>query len=77
DGIVPKKKLSYKLQRELDSIPAKIDDLETELNALHEQVSQVNFYQQSLEKTESVLAQITHVQEQLDAVLERWAELDS
>jgi len=74
---VPKKKLSYKLQRELDSIPAKIDDLETELNALHEQVSQVNFYQQSLEKTESVLAQITHVQEQLDAVLERWAELDS
>src|SRR5690554_3145035 len=32
DGIVPKKKLSYKLQRELDAIPAKIEDLETELN---------------------------------------------
>lgn len=77
DGIVPKKKLSYKLQRELDAIPAKIEDLETELNALHEQVSQVDFYQQPLETTEAVLAQITAVQEQLDVVLERWAELDS
>lgn len=77
DGIVPKKKLSYKLQRELDAIPAKIEDLETELDALHEQVSQVDFYQQPLETTEAVLAQITAVQEQLDVVLERWAELDS
>ena len=74
---MPKKKLSYKLQRELDAIPAKIEDLETELDALHEQVSQVDFYQQPLETTEAVLAQITAVQEQLDVVLERWAELDS
>ncbi len=73
----PKKKLSYKLQRELDEIPGKIDALETELAALHEQVSQADFYQQSLEKTEAVLAKINTVQEQLDALIERWAELDS
>lgn len=72
-----KKKLSYKLQRELDEIPGKIDALETELAALHEQVSQADFYQQSLEKTEAVLAKINTVQEQLDALIERWAELDS
>ena len=73
----PKKKLSYKLQRELDEIPGKIDALETKLAALHEQVSQADFYQQPLEATEAVLAKINTVQEQLDVLIERWAELDS
>lgn len=77
DGIVPKKKLSYKLQRELDAIPAQIDDLETELAALHEQVSQADFYLQATEHTEAVLAKVNTVQEQLDVLIERWAELDS
>ncbi len=77
DGIVPKKKLSYKLQRELDAIPAQIDGLETELAALHEQVSQADFYLQSIEHSEAVLAKISAVQEQLDVLIERWAELDS
>ena len=73
----PKKKLSYKLQRELDEIPGEIDTLETKLAALHEQVSQADFYQQPLETTEAVLAKINTVQEQLDVLIERWAELDS
>ena len=77
DGIVPKKKLSYKLQRELDAIPAQIDSLETELAALHEQVSQADFYLQPAQQTESVLAKINAVQAQLDALIERWTELDS
>lgn len=77
DGIVPQKKLSYKLQRELDAIPERIDALETELAALHEQTNQVDFYQQSIDVTEAVLANITAAQEQLDALIERWAELDS
>lgn len=77
DGIVPKKKLSYKLQRELDAIPAQIDSLETELAALHEQVSQADFYSQPAQQTESVLAKINAVQAQLDALIERWTELDS
>ena len=77
DGIVPKKKLSYKLQRELDVIPAQIDGLETELAGLHEQVSQADFYLQTAEHAEAVLAKISAVQEQLDALIERWAELDS
>ncbi|MDY0249696.1 MAG: ATP-binding cassette domain-containing protein [Pseudomonas sp.] len=77
DGIVPQKKLSYKLQRELDAIPAQIEGLETELTALHAQVSQADFYQQTIEHTEAVLAKISAVQEQLDTLIERWAELDS
>lgn len=73
----PQKKLSYSLQRELDAIPGQIEALETELASLHEQVSQPEFYQQPLAETEAVLAQITKVQEQLDLLIERWAELES
>lgn len=76
DGAAQKKKLSYKLQRELDAIPAQIDDLETTLEALHNQVSQVDFYQQSAQVTEAVLAKISTVQDQLDGLIERWAELE-
>ena len=72
----PKQKLSYKLQRELDAIPEQIDSLETELEALHNQVSQVDFYQQPTDVTETVLAKINTVQDQLDGLIERWAELE-
>ncbi|MDY0206489.1 MAG: ATP-binding cassette domain-containing protein [Pseudomonas sp.] len=77
DNAEPKKKLSYKLQRELDAIPGEIEALETELENLHKQVSGAEFYQQPLDVTEAVLAKIDTVQEQLDALIERWAELDS
>ncbi|HCP56370.1 MAG TPA: ABC transporter ATP-binding protein, partial [Pseudomonas sp.] len=42
-----KKKLSYKLQRELEAIPGQIDQLEAELAALQEQISDPAFYQQA------------------------------
>lgn len=73
----PQRKLSYNLQRELDAIPGQIESLETELEALHEQISQPDFYQQPIDKTEPVLAQVETVQAQLDVLIERWAELES
>lgn len=73
----PQRKLSYNLQRELDAIPGQIESLETELESLHEQISQSDFYQQSIDKTEPVLAQVETVQAQLDVLIERWAELES
>ena len=77
DSVEPKKKLSYKLQRELDALPGQIEGLEIKLAELHEQVAQVEFYQQPIETTEAVLAHISTVQEQLDVLIERWTELDS
>lgn len=77
DGIVPaKKKLSYKLQRELDSIPEQIDMLETELAQLQEQVSQADFYQQPATLTGPVLQRMLEIEQHLEQLLERWAELE-
>lgn len=58
-------------------MPGQIEDLEIKLAELHEQVAQVEFYQQPIETTEAVLAHISTVQEQLDVLIERWTELDS
>ena len=73
----PKKKLSYKLQRELEAIPQQIDALESQLAAVQKDISASDFYQRSAEETQAVLAQMEGLQLELDKLLERWAELDA
>ena len=72
-----KKKLSYKLQRELEAIPGQIDALEAQIAVLQEQIGAPAFYQQPAEKTAEVLACLQSLQQELDQLVERWAELES
>ena len=72
----PKKKLSYKLQRELDAIPAQIDAAELNIAELQAQIADASFYQQPADKTAAVLAALQSAQEELDHLVERWAELE-
>jgi ATP-binding cassette subfamily F protein uup len=72
-----KKKLSYKLQRELEAMPGQIDALEAQIAALQEQIGDPAFYQQPAEKTAEVLARLQSLQQELDQLVERWAELES
>jgi ATP-binding cassette subfamily F protein uup len=74
---VAKKKLSYKLQRELEGLPAQIDEVEAQMAALTAEMAHAGFYQRPAEQTAAVLAQMENQQAQLDALLERWAELDA
>jgi len=71
-----KKKLSYKHQRELDAMPEQIDAAEQAIAALEAQIADPAFYQQSGEQTAVVLAQLQARQEELDRLVERWAELE-
>ena len=71
-----KPKLSYKLQRELDALPALLEKLEAELDALQAQVGDPAFYQQPHDVTAPVLAAVEAKQGELDAAMERWAELE-
>lgn len=74
--VAVKRKLSYKEQRELDTLPNQIDELEQKIALLQEQVLAPDFYQQSIDVTKVALDQLAETQERLDKVLERWAELD-
>ena len=74
---VKPKKLSYKLQRELDGLPEKIEQLEAEIKALETQAADPGFYQKSYEETQPVMAALADKQGALDQALERWTELES
>ncbi|TBV11364.1 ATP-binding cassette domain-containing protein [Stutzerimonas kirkiae] len=72
----PKKKLSYKLQRELEALPAQIEAHEASMAALQREISAPTFYQQAPAVTAEVLARLERLQGELDALLERWTELE-
>ncbi len=71
-----KKKLSYKLQRELEAIPGQIDALETQMAAVQQQIADPAFYQQPVAHTAQVLERLQSLQQELDQLVERWAELE-
>jgi len=71
-----RKKLSYQLQRELDALPARIEESEQRIAALNEQISAADFYLRPPEQSAAVLEELHREQQALDALLERWTELE-
>ncbi|WP_017939235.1 ATP-binding cassette domain-containing protein [Zestomonas thermotolerans] len=71
-----KKKLSYKLQRELEALPGLIEEQEAKIAALNAEVTDPAFYQRPASETAAALQRLQELQEELDAMLERWAELE-
>ena len=69
-------KLNYNEQRELDQLPENIQELETRVASLEEQVGAADFYAQDHELTKSVLQDFSQAQQSLDQALERWTELE-
>ena len=72
----PRRKLSYKEQRELEALPGQIEALEEEQAALEQETAAPIFYQRPAEETRAALARLESLQHELDVLLERWAELD-
>ena len=72
-----KKKLSYKDQRELDALPAKIEALEAEQNALRAALADGLLYQTDLEKAVEMQAREAKIDEELTLALERWESLSA
>jgi ATP-binding cassette subfamily F protein uup len=72
----PAVKLSYKFQRELDSLPGLIDQLEQGIALLEEQTADPDFFNRPFTETQPVLDQLAEKQQALDAAAERWVELE-
>jgi len=71
------KKRSYKVQRELDMLPAEIERLETEIGEISEQMNQADFYQSERSVTEAVEKNLSDLQQQLNHCYQRWEELEA
>ena len=70
------KKLTYKLQYELDNLPKKIEKLNDELQALNQQFSDPDFIKLEAEFKNKILTRSKELQEELESLEERWLELE-
>jgi ATP-binding cassette subfamily F protein uup len=71
------KKLSYKLQREFDALPAKMEQLELDIGSLQEVVSGPDFYAQEQDVVSRRLSELAELEQQLEVCFERWEELEA
>lgn len=76
-NVPTKKKLSYKEARELEALPDEIDNLETLIGSLQEQVNQPDFFSQGNDTTQKILNQLQESESKLEAAYDRWQELDA
>jgi ATP-binding cassette subfamily F protein uup len=72
-----KRKLSYKEQRELESLPLQIEKLEQRVTSLTTAMSEPAFYQSGFAEVQELTQEIAMVQLQLDAAFRRWGELEN
>jgi len=71
------KKLSYKLQRELEQLPEQMEQLESEIEQLQQTINAPDFFNRPSNETEPMLARLAVLQQAFDDAFERWEELES
>ncbi|RQW63563.1 ABC transporter ATP-binding protein [Vibrio viridaestus] len=71
------KKLSYKLQKELEDLPAKLEQLEAKVEELQVVVNDASFFSQSVDITQPILDDLSQAEADLEAAFERWEELEA
>ena len=74
---VARKKLSFKEQRELEQLPARIAALEVEQAALQGRLADPAFYQGTAEAQREVQERLAKVDAEIDAALSRWESLEA
>ena len=73
----PKKKLSYKEQRELDTLPALIAELEAEQASLSLRLADPKIYQQQAGEAEKLTKRIAEIDALLLENLEKWEQIEA
>ncbi|HET7329501.1 ATP-binding cassette domain-containing protein [Dyella sp.] len=72
----PKRKLSYKDARELEQLPARIEQLEAEVAKHAEAMNDPSFYQQDNAAIQRANDALAKMQAELEMAYARWAELE-
>ena len=70
------RKLSYNEQRELAALPGKIEELEAGVAGLEEFLADATAYMSNPEKFKTCADRLPHAKAELEAAVERWAELE-
>ncbi|MFA3790276.1 ABC transporter ATP-binding protein [Aliiglaciecola sp. SL4] len=70
------KKLSYKHQLELDSLPYEIEKLENEVQLLQTKINDPEFFKQSQDEFNHAINELAECESSLEKAYARWDELD-
>ena len=71
------RRLSYKEKRELESLPEKIEFLESQIASLHMAMAEPDFYKKDSSEIAKVQKDATDFQAELEKKFERWTELEA
>ncbi len=74
-AIKAKAKLTYKQQQELDTLPTRIEELESQIANMHVAMAAQDFYKQPSEQIVKFQANLKASEEQLATLYARWEEL--
>ncbi len=72
----PKRRLSFKEQRELETLPAHIEALETEHARLQKESESPEFYRAGADHIKGVLARLATIPPELERLIARWMALE-
>ncbi|MCG6970311.1 MAG: ATP-binding cassette domain-containing protein [Gammaproteobacteria bacterium] len=70
-----KKKLSHKEQRELDTLPERIEVLEQQQSDIQQQINQPDFYKGDPDTINETLARLAKIDAELEGCYQRWEKL--
>jgi ATP-binding cassette subfamily F protein uup len=70
------KKLGFNERRELDTLPGRIEALESKLAELQSRIADPQFYAQEHDEIKPVLEQLDTVQREIERALHRWTQLE-
>jgi ATP-binding cassette subfamily F protein uup len=71
------RKLTFKEKHELEELPVKIDELETEIAQLHGKMADPEFYRTAGEQVAETTARLERLETELTETYARWEGLDA
>ncbi|MEX2471157.1 MAG: ATP-binding cassette domain-containing protein [Gemmatimonadota bacterium] len=72
-----RRKLTYNDQRELESLPGKIERLEAELAKVHQTLAGPDFYTGDPDRVAAVTERAQELEQEIERAFERWSELSA
>ena len=70
------KKLSYKMQLELDALPRELESLENKVEELQATINTPEFFTKAKQDADKFLAELATTEEKLEVAFERWEHLE-
>jgi ATP-binding cassette subfamily F protein uup len=72
-----RRKLTYKEQRELEALPARIESLEAEHRTLNDRIAGPDFYKETPDAIREALARADDLDREVADAYDRWHTLES